>query len=339
MNLQTTTQDNQAILKLGLVGAPHRIKEIYPALAHFDDLKCVAIYCRQGHEVAGELSLNAEEMGLVKSLPIQEEDKSLIDIILVAGDDTDYFMDEEKEWIKDFHLVDNFQRIEFMDQHIHQLNQLARDHHRLALVGIHGHSNFYEQVNHLAEDLLPGGKSYRFVDYSVNHAMSESILQMEGVKEAQAYTVALSSAISAVWEGAILEETDGGALVQEGQQIPKQGKKLYIVAEEGADRTALQKAVEGLPVALSDQDLEVEFISHETFTRDHQTDNQSGVVIRTQALAGEAINRLAITLDLDQAQMIEPTWLLAHCRAAGRMIERGEVGAYTSLDVRPSDRH
>lgn len=337
MNSQTSDSNKKTILKVALVGTTIQIKEIFPAFAHFNDLECVAVYGRNGQEVAGELSLNAEEMPLVKSLPIQEA-KDQIDLLLVVGDETDYFMEEVAEWVRGFHVVDNFDRLEFLDQHIAQLDKIARDHQHLALVGIKGHSNFYEIVNHLAQDLLPDGKSYHFVDYSVNQALTQSISQMEGVKEAQAYTVALSSAISAVWEGASLEETDGGALVQDGKQIAKQGKKVYLVAEEGADRAEIQKAIAGLPVALSDQDLEVEFVSHEAFTQDHQTDNQSGVVIRTQALADQAINRLAVTLDLDQAKLIEPRWLLTHCRAAGRMIGRGEVGAYTSLDVRPSDR-
>ena len=60
----------------------------------------------------------------------------------------------------------------------------------------------------------------------------------------------------------------------------KHPRVCYIVAEEGADKAAIENEIKTMPNYFADYDTEVNFITEEEFKRDHSKAPHGGFVIR-----------------------------------------------------------
>ena len=61
----------------------------------------------------------------------------------------------------------------------------------------------------------------------------------------------------------------------------KHTRECFVVAKEGADKAAIEKAIVTMPNYFSDYDTTVHFISQEELDRDHSGIPHGGMVFRT----------------------------------------------------------
>ena len=61
----------------------------------------------------------------------------------------------------------------------------------------------------------------------------------------------------------------------------KHTRECYVVAEEGADKAAIEAEIKNMPNYFSDYDTTVTFMDEESFQKEHQAMPHGGFVIRT----------------------------------------------------------
>jgi len=112
-----------------------------------------------------------------------------------------------------------------------------------------------------------------------------------------------------------------------------------VVAEEGADKAEIEKAIVTMPNYFADYDTTVEFITAEQMQRDHSGLPHGGSVIRSGITGwdGESKQTIEYKLTLDSNPQFTASVLVACARAVMKMRARGESGCRTIFDAAPAD--
>ena len=119
----------------------------------------------------------------------------------------------------------------------------------------------------------------------------------------------------------------------------KHTRYCYVVAEEGADKAAIENAIKTMPNYFADYDTTVEFITMEEMRRDHAGLPHGGSVIRSGVTGwnGESRQTIEYKLTLDSNPQFTASVLVACARAAMKMYSRGITGCHTIFDAAPAD--
>ncbi|MBP0963014.1 MAG: diaminopimelate dehydrogenase, partial [Oscillospiraceae bacterium] len=149
------------------------------------------------------------------------------------------------------------------------------------------------------------------------------------VADARQYTIPVAEAMDRVRAGEHPELTTR----------EKHTRLCYVVAEEGADKAAIETAIKTMPNYFADYDTTVNFITMEELQRDHAGLPHGGSVIRTgkTGLQDEHTQVIEYRLTLDSNPEFTGSVLVAYARAVVRMAQRGEKGCKTVFDVAPID--
>ena len=179
-----------------------------------------------------------------------------------------------------------------------------------------------------ANAILPDGQDYTFWGKGVSQGHSDAIRRVEGVKDGKQYTIPVEAALEAVRNG-------------ENPQLTtrqKHTRECFVVAEEGADLEAIEKAIVTMPNYFSDYDTTVHFISEEELKRDHSGIPHGGFVIRTGKTGWNNENSHVIeySLKLDSNPEFTSSVLAAYARAAYRLRKEGQTGCKTVFDIAPA---
>ena len=121
-------------------------------------------------------------------------------------------------------------------------------------------------------------------------------------------------------------------------------KKLFqeewgiVVAEEGADKAAIEKQIKEMPNYFADYDTTVHFITEEELLRDHSGIPHGGFVIRAGKTGanGEHTHVIEYSLKLDSNPEFTGSVLTACARAAYRLAAKGDSGCKTVFDIPPA---
>ena len=119
----------------------------------------------------------------------------------------------------------------------------------------------------------------------------------------------------------------------------KHTRYCYVVAEEGADKSEIERAIKEMPNYFAPYDTTVEFISMEEMVKNHAGLPHGGSVIRSGITGWNGENKQTIEyqLTLDSNPEFTASVLVAYARAAMKMKARGITGCQTVFDAAPAD--
>ena len=157
---------------------------------------------------------------------------------------------------------------------------------------------------------------------------SDAIRRIQGVKDARQYTIPVEDALKAVRSGTGPDLTTR----------QKHTRECFVVAEDGADKKAIEEAIVTMPNYFADYDTTVHFISEDELMRDHAGIPHGGFVIRTGRTGWEDENSHVVeySLKLDSNPEFTASVITAYARAAYRLSREGQTGCRTVLDIAPA---
>ena len=119
----------------------------------------------------------------------------------------------------------------------------------------------------------------------------------------------------------------------------KHTRECFVVAEEGADKAAIEEAIKTMPNYFDEYDTTVTFITADEMKKEHSSLPHGGSVIRSgkTGLENENTHTIEFSLKLDSNPQFTSSILICCARALGRLAARGQTGAYTMLDIAPAD--
>ncbi|MBQ8414561.1 MAG: diaminopimelate dehydrogenase [Clostridia bacterium] len=311
-------------MKIGIYGYGNLGRGVESAMKQHKDCELVGIFTRRAPE-----SLHTVSSASVYSADRITEFKDKIDVLIICGGSATDLPVMTPMLAKDFNVIDSFDTHAKIPEHFETVDKAAREGGHTALISAGWDPGLFSIMRVYSEAVLPIGKDYTFWGRGVSQGHSDAIRRIEGVVDARQYTVPVESAVSAVRSGECPELTTR----------EKHKRECYVVAEEGADLSRIEKEIKEMPNYFADYDTTVTFITLDELRKNHAGLPHGGSVMRNgqSGFENENTHTVEFSLKLDSNPEFTASVLVAYARAIYRMSCRGITGCKTVLDIAPGD--
>ena len=313
------------MINIGIVGYGNLAKGVECAITQNPDMKLAAVFTRRDPagvsvQTPGVPVLSTSECGNWK-------DK--IDVMILCGGSATDLPTMTPAFARDFNVIDSFDTHANIPAHFAAVNAAASESGHIAFISVGWDPGLFSVNRLYASAVLPEGKDYTFWGKGVSQGHSDAVRRIPGVLDARQYTIPVPEAMDKVRNG------ENPALTTR----EKHTRYCYVVAEEGADKAAIETAIKTMPNYFSDYDTTVEFISAAEMKANHSGLPHGGSVIRSGVTGWNKENKQTIEykLTLDSNPQFTSSVLVAMARAAIKMKARGITGCQTIFDVAPAD--
>ena len=313
------------MIRIGIVGYGNLAKGAECAIRQNPDMRLCAVFTRRNPESVQILTPNVP----VVHMDAITQWKEQLDVLLLCGGSATDLPAMTPALAKDFNVIDSFDTHANIPAHYAAVDAAAAQSGHIAFISVGWDPGLFSINRLYSAAVLPEGKDYTFWGKGVSQGHSDAVRRLPGVVDCRQYTIPVEQAMDAVRSGA-----DPVLTTRE-----KHKRYCYVVAQEGADKAAIETAIKTMPNYFADYDTTVEFITAEELKRNHSGLPHGGSVIRSGVTGRNKENRQTIEykLTLDSNPEFTASMLVATARAAMKMYSRGERGCKTVFDIAPAD--
>ena len=310
-------------MRVAIAGYGNLGRGVEAAVTNAADQELVAVFTRRDPKT---VSVATETPVVAWSEMAEWQDK--VDVMVLCGGSATDLPTQTPEIARMFNCVDSFDTHASIPDHFKKVDEAARAAGTLGVISCGWDPGLFSLARLYAGAVLPEGADYTFWGRGVSQGHSDAIRRIKGVVDARQYTVPVEAAVAAARSG------ENPTLTTR----EKHTRECFVVAEEGADLEAIERAIVTMPNYFADYDTTVTFISAEELKANHAGLPHGGTVIRSGAtgLAHEFADTIEFSLTLDSNPHFTGSVLAAVARAAWRMSQAGRVGACTMLDIAPA---
>jgi len=311
-------------MKLAIYGYGNLGRGVECAVRQNPDMELVAVFTRRDPATLKILSENVP----VLHTDAAKEMTDKIDVMILCGGSATDLPVQTPALAKLYNVVDSFDTHAKIPEHFAAVDAAARESGKTALISAGWDPGMFSLNRLYASAILPEGQDYTFWGKGVSQGHSDAIRRIPGVRDAKQYTVPVEAALEAVRSG-----SQPALSTRE-----KHTRECFVVAEEGADKGAIETAIKTMPNYFADYDTTVHFITEEELRRDHSGIPHGGFVIRTGKTGASAEHSHVIeySLKLDSNPEFTGSVLTACARAVYRLQREGQHGCKTVFDVPPA---
>ncbi|MBR6096930.1 MAG: diaminopimelate dehydrogenase [Oscillospiraceae bacterium] len=311
-------------MKLGIYGYGNIGRGVECAIRQNPDMELAGVFTRRSPESVQ--TLTGAPVYAAADIASFVND---IDAMVICGGSATDLPEMTPMLAKLFNVVDSFDTHARIPEHFAAVDAAARSGGHTALISGGWDPGMFSLNRLYGSVILPEGKDYTFWGRGVSQGHSDAVRRIPGVLDARQYTVPIPEALEAVRSGAMPELSTR----------QKHRRECYVVAAEGADKAAIERAIVTMPNYFADYDTSVTFISAEEMKQQHSALPHGGMVFRTgrTGLNGEHSHTIEYRLSLDSNPEFTAGVLVALARAVVRMNRRGNLGCKTVFDVAPAD--
>ena len=310
-------------IRIGILGYGNLGRGVECAIKHNPDMELVGVFTRRAPESVKILTETAK----VYSVDDAEKMKDQIDVMILCGGSATDLPEQTPKYAQWFNVVDSFDTHKRIPEHFANVDKAASENGHVGIISVGWDPGMFSLNRLYAESILVQGSTYTFWGKGVSQGHSDAIRRIEGVKNGIQYTVPIEAAVDQVRSGSEPELTTR----------QKHLRECYVVAEEGADKAAIENAIKTMPNYFSDYDTTVTFITEEELKANHSKMPHGGFVIRTGETGCEGNKHvIEYSLKLDSNPEFTGSVLVAYARAAHRLSKKGECGARSVFDIAPA---
>lgn len=310
-------------MRVAIAGYGNLGRGVEAAVTNAPDMELVGIFTRRDPK-----SVHVATNTPVLAWDSMSEYADKVDVMVLCGGSATDLPAQTPELAAQFCVVDSFDTHANIPTHFANVDAAARAAGTLGVISCGWDPGLFSLARLYASAALPQGADYTFWGRGVSQGHSDAIRRIPGVADARQYTVPVPEAVEAARSGSNPELTTR----------QKHTRECFVVAEEGADLAAIEQAIVTMPNYFSDYDTTVTFISQEELNANHAGLPHGGSVIRSgrTGLNNEFGDTIEFSLNLDSNPYFTGSVLTSVARAAYRMHEAGQVGAFTMFDIPPA---
>ena len=313
------------MIKIGIVGYGNLAKGVECAIRQNPDLELKAVFTRRDPASVKIMTPDVPVLALGDA----QDWKDRIDVMILCGGSATDLPTMTPEFARDFNVIDSFDTHARIPEHFAAVDAAASAGGNVAFISVGWDPGLFSLNRLYASAILPEGQDYTFWGKGVSQGHSDAVRRIPGVVDCRQYTIPVPEAMDRVRSG-------------ENPQLTtreKHTRYCYVVAEEGADKAAIETAIKTMPNYFADYDTTVEFISMEEMQKNHSGLPHGGSVIRSGVTGfnGECRQTIEYKLTLDSNPQFTASVLVAYARAAMKMKARGITGCYSVFDAAPAD--
>ena len=312
------------MIRIGIFGYGNLGRGVECAIKQNNDMELVAVFTRRDPSTVKILTQGVSVYHVDDAKNMQDK----IDVMILCGGSATDLPVQTPALAKMFNVVDSFDTHAKIPEHFANVDKGATEGGKIGIISVGWDPGMFSLNRLYASAILPQGKDYTFWGKGVSQGHSDAIRRVKGVKNGKQYTIPYESALEAVRSGACPELTTR----------QKHLRECFVVAEDGADLSAIEKEIKEMPNYFADYDTIVHFISEEELARDHSGIPHGGFVIRSGKTGwnGENTHIIEYSLKLDSNPEFTSSVIVAYARAAYRLASKGEIGARTVFDIAPA---
>ena len=313
------------MIRLAIVGYGNLGRGVEAAVRQNKDMMLCAVFTRRD---PAAVTLQTADVPVLTMDALSDWEDKLDVLILCGGSATDLPV-MTPALARSFNVVDSYDNHRNIPAHFASVNAAAQEGGHIAVISAGWDPGLFSINRLYSGAVLPEGKDYTFWGKGVSQGHSDAVRRIPGVADCRQYTIPVDSAMQAVRNGENPELT-----IRQ-----KHTRYCYVVAEEGADKAAIEHSIKTMPSYFADYDTTVEFVTAEELARDHSGLPHGGSVIRSGVTGWNRENRQTIEykLTLDSNPEFTASILVATARAAVKMHNRGDCGCKTVFDIAPAD--
>lgn len=310
-------------IRIGIVGYGNIGRGVEQAIARNDDMELKAVFTRRDPSAVVIKTAGAEVKHFDDMLSMKDE----IDVMMLCGGSATDLPVMGPEIAANFNTIDSFDTHAKIPEYFENVDKAAKAGNNVSIISVGWDPGMFSLNRLYAESILVQGSTYTFWGKGVSQGHSDAIRRIDGVKNAIQYTVPIEEAVDRVRTGSEPELTTR----------EKHLRECYVVAEEGADKAAIEQAIKTMPNYFDEYDTTVTFISEEELKENHSKMPHGGFVIRTGETGTEGNKHvIEYSLKLDSNPEFTASVLVAYARAAYRLSQKGENGARSVFDIAPA---
>ena len=303
-------------IRIGIVGYGNLGRGVERAIAQNPDLELVAIFTRRVPET---IDSTARVIALDRVLDYKTE----IDVMVLCGGSSTDLPEQVIQLATHFNTVDSFDTHAKIPAYFAKVDQCAKENQTLSLISTGWDPGLFSMLRLLGESILPQGETYTFWGKGLSQGHSDAIRRLAGVKNGVQYTLPIEKALDEVRAGKNPSFTTA----------EKHERVCYVVAEDQADKHAIEQAIVTMPDYFEPYNTTVHFISEEELKRDHSAMPHGGFVLRSGQTGNNNNQHLEFRLKLDSNPEFTASVLVAFTRAIAKMAKEGYRGAKTVFDI------
>ena len=313
------------MIKIGIIGYGNLAKGVECAIRQNPDMELKAVFTRRDPASVKIMTPDVPVLALSEA----ENWKDRIDVMILCGGSATDLPKMTPEFAKSFNVIDSFDTHAKIPEHFAAVDAAASAGGNVAFISVGWDPGLFSLNRLYASAILPQGQDYTFWGKGVSQGHSDAVRRIPGVLDCRQYTIPVPEAMDRVRSG-------------ENPQLTtreKHTRYCYVVAQEGADKAAIEPAIKTMPNYFADYDTTVEFISMEEMRANHSGLPHGGSVIRSGVTGwnGECRQTIEYKLTLDSNPQFTASVLVAYARAAMKMKARGITGCQTVFDAAPAD--
>ena len=311
------------MIKIGIVGYGNLAKGVECAIRQNPDMELKAVFTRRDPASVKIMTPDVP----VLTLSDAQNWKDQIDVMILCGGSATDLPKMTPEFARNFNVIDSFDTHAKIREHFAAVNEAASASGHVAFISVGWDPGLFSLNRLYASAILPEGRDYTFWGKGVSQGHSDAVRRIPGVLDCRQYTIPVPEAMDRVRSG-------------ENPQLStreKHTRYCYVVAEEGADKAAIENAIKTMPNYFADYDTTVEFISMEEMRQNHSGLPHGGSVIRSGVTGwnGECRQTIEYKLTLDSNPQFTASVLVSYARAAMRMKARASPAVRPSLTLLP----
>ncbi len=313
------------MINVGIVGYGNLAKGVECAIRQNPDMVLRGVFTRRDPATVKIMTPGVSVMRLEET----EDWKDRIDVMILCGGSATDLPKMTPAFVRDFNVIDSFDTHANIPAHFAAVDAAARESGHIAVISAGWDPGLFSINRLYGSVILPQGKDYTFWGKGVSQGHSDAVRRIPGVLDCRQYTIPVPEALDRVRSG-----ENPTLSVRE-----KHTRYCYVVAEDGADKAAIENTIKTMPNYFADYDTTVEFITMEEMRRDHAGLPHGGSVIRSGITGwnGECHQTIEYKLTLDSNPQFTASVLVACARAAMKMKNRGITGCQTIFDLAPAD--
>ena len=309
-------------IKIAVLGYGNLGRGVELAVRNSKDLKLTAVFSRRRPSEVKTCGAPVFSVDEILS------HKGKFDVLVLCGGSATDLPTQTPEFAKEFNVVDSFDTHAKIPEHFAAVDAAAKKGGNVGVIAVGWDPGLFSLNRLYGESVLENGSSYTFWGKGVSQGHSDAIRRIKGVVDARQYTVPIDSALERVRAG-------------ENPNLTTREKHLrdcYVVAQDGADKARIEHEIKTMPNYFADYDTSVHFIDIETLKKEHGGIPHGGFVLRSGVSGehGENKHLIEFSLKLDSNPEFTASVLVAYARAAYRLSQRGERGAFSVFDIAPA---
>lgn len=310
-------------IRIGILGYGNLSRGVESAILQNSDMELVAVFTRRNPE-----SIKTKSGVPAFGMTELENYKDKIDVLVLGGGSATDLPAQTPEYVKYFNVVDSFDTHARIPEHFENVDKVAKAAGKVGIISVGWDPGMFSLLRMISTAVLPEGENYTFWGKGVSQGHSDAVRRIKGVKDARQYTIPVEAAVNRVRNGEnpVLSTKD------------KHTRECFVVAEEGADKTAIESEIINMPNYFSDYYTTVHFISEEEMKRDHAGLPHGGFVLRSGVTGFDKENKHIVeySLKLDSNPEFTGSVITAYVRAAYRLSKEGVSGCKTVFDIAPA---